>query len=267
MCVIVYEESVSSEISQQRVGERHVPFRIQVVVEDDHLCAVPISDAPPPPNHDTPFESLPHFFDTGIDVRGQLRAGWGRGGGLRCLPRIFSHSPARKSSGFARISLTFCPKIDIWKILRRGGIQPLSPPPRSLMDTSILKFDLLFPLLCGRAFTHQWHYWHIVHFLLQCLLLHLGREKWICSLMRKVYLYVTLTGWKEIKFPLIWYIIYWIVLHSCMKNLNVKSVYFLCFAECTLMWSTQKLFYQNMIYYYMYCMCMIIHTKDDKIKT
>ena len=41
-----YEDGASSRIAQQRVGERHVPFRIQVAVENDHLCAVLIRDAP-----------------------------------------------------------------------------------------------------------------------------------------------------------------------------------------------------------------------------
>ena len=46
----------------------------------------------------------------------------------------------------------FCPKMAIWKFL--GGCRPL---PRTPMDTVILKFDLLFPFLYGRAFTNQWH--------------------------------------------------------------------------------------------------------------
>ena len=46
MCVIFYEDSASSRIAQ-RVGERRVLFHIQVVAEDDHLCAVLICDAPP----------------------------------------------------------------------------------------------------------------------------------------------------------------------------------------------------------------------------
>ena len=39
-------------------------------------------------------------------------------------PNIFS-SASRKSSGFGRILLAFCPKMAIWKIL--GGLQPLAP--------------------------------------------------------------------------------------------------------------------------------------------
>ena len=45
---------------------------------------------------------------------------------------------------------------------------------------------------------------------LQFLLFHLGIEKYMCSLMRKIHLYAILMEWK----------IYWIVIHSCMKNLN-----------------------------------------------
>ena len=37
--------------------------------------------------------------------------------------------------------------------------------------------------------------------------LHLGTDKWMCSLMCQVSLCVHLPGWKRIKFPLIWYII------------------------------------------------------------
>ena len=41
-----------------------VPFRIQVAIQDDYLCAVLIRDASP--YHDTPSATLLHFFDTGI---------------------------------------------------------------------------------------------------------------------------------------------------------------------------------------------------------
>ena len=58
---------------------------------------------------------------------------------------------------------------------------------------------------------------------LQVLLLHLGTYKWMCSLMRKVSLHVHLPCWKTIKFPLIWYIIYWFSLKSFLKNLNLKK--------------------------------------------
>ena len=67
---------------------------------------------------------------------------------------------------------------------------------------------------------------------LQLLLLHLGREKLLCSLMRKIYHQVFLTGWKKIKFALIWYIIHWILLQFWMKNLNLKKCLLSFFAEC-----------------------------------
>ena len=69
---------------------------------------------------------------------------------------------------------------------------------------------------------------------LQVLLLHLGTYKRMCSLMRKVSLHVNLPGWKTIKFPLIWYIIYWFSWKSFLKNLNLKNCLLSFFAECTL---------------------------------
>ena len=58
----------------------------------------------------------------------------------------------------------------------------------------VCKCDLLFPL-CGKAVTHQWQIEHFCYFFF-CTL-H-GREKWMWSLMCKMYLYVFLSGWKKI---------------------------------------------------------------------
>ena len=55
--------------------------------------------------------------------------------------------------------------------------------------------------------------------------------------MRKVSLYFHLPGWETIKFTLIWYIIYWFLLKTFMKNLNLKKKiwntmkYFLCWIQ------------------------------------
>ena len=63
-------------------------------------------------------------------------------------------------------------------------------------------------------FSLQYHWisivWLSYHFraILQLLLLYLGTDKWMCSLMRNILLYDHLSGWKTIKFPLIWYIIH-----------------------------------------------------------
>ena len=92
---------------------------------------------------------------------------------------------------------------------------------------SLCKFDLLFPL-CGKAFTHQWQIEHFCNFYF-CTL----EEKNECgqSCVKCITMF-SLTGWKRIKFPLIWYIIYWILLQFCMKNLNLKKCLLSFFAEC-----------------------------------
>ena len=68
---------------------------------------------------------------------------------------------------------------------------------------------------------------------LQFLLLHLGTDKWMCSLMRKVSICIHLPDWKTIKYPLIWYIIYLFFIKSYMKNMNLKKCLLTFFAECS----------------------------------
>ena len=62
---VCHEDSASSRIAQQpRVGERHVPFRM-FKLSLRMTISVRSSSAmtPPPPNHETPSASLPHFYD------------------------------------------------------------------------------------------------------------------------------------------------------------------------------------------------------------
>ena len=89
-----------------------------------------------------------------------------------------------------------------------------------------------FTVLCNMIVNFKLFDCLIFCAILQLLLLHLGTDKWTCSLMRKFLLYGHLPGWKTIKFPLIWYIIYWFSLKSYMKNLNLKKCLLSFFAEC-----------------------------------
>ena len=76
----------------------------------------------------------------------------------------------------------------------RGAVySPLAPLPTTPMGTDILKFDLLFLLLCGRAFTHQW------------------QKKRICSLMRKIVCYPNRVKENQISFNLIYHLLYCII--------------------------------------------------------
>ena len=71
--------------------------------------------------------------------------------------------------------------------------------------------------------------------ILQLLLLHLGADKRLCSLMRKISLYDLLPGWKTIKFPLIWYIIHIYLFNIYINNFNLKRRLLSFVAECTCM--------------------------------
>ena len=91
---------------------------------------------------------------------------------------------------------------------------------------------LCFTFLClWLNFNYLTFLFILVQFL-QFLLLHLGTDKWMCSLMRNILLCDHLSSWKTIKFPLIWYIIYGYFFKSCMKDPNLKQCLLSFFAEC-----------------------------------
>ena len=109
----------SPRIAQQRVGERHVPFRIQVAVDNDHLCAVHI-----------PWHSL----------RVPASLLWHRHrctGPALCREaedschNIFSIA-CSKIKWFCLNKASFLPENGHLKNSRGGGgLQPLAPPPPS----------------------------------------------------------------------------------------------------------------------------------------
>ena len=108
---------------------------------------------------------------------------------------------------------------ELWELL----LNCFMCPQQWTMQTFIV-FCLTF--LCNMTF-------YIFCAILQFLLLHLGTDKWMCSLMRKVSICIHLPGWKTIKYPLIWYIIYLFFIKSYMKNMNLKKCLLSFFAECT----------------------------------
>ena len=101
------------------------------------------------------------------------------------------------------------------------------------MQTLIM---LCFTFLCNMNVNFNLFDFFTFCAILQFLLLHLGTDKLMCSLMCKIWRCVHLPDWnffwKTIKFPLIWYIIDQFLLKTYMKNLNLKKCLLSFFAEC-----------------------------------
>ena len=100
-------------------------------------------------------------------------------------------------------------------------------------------FTFLCNMTAFQVFDISFHFCAI----LQLLLLHLGTDKWMCSLRHNVFLCDHLSGWKTIKFPLIWYIIYGYFWKYYMKNLNLKKcfTFFFCWVYISTSWKVLQI--------------------------
>ena len=88
-----------------------------------------------------------------------------------------------------------------------------------------MPFHFVSLIFCSHCYVEGFYTWMANCYFLQFLLLYLGREKRMCSLMRKVSLYVHLPDQKTTKFLLIWYTCMtgWFLSKSSAENLNIRK--------------------------------------------